>query len=224
MAGGVDSLRSGYRTLDSNDRAMGSALFALGTAVMPLGRADSIVGNVDAATSSVAQLSMRERVLANIEATRAGNASSQFELHATVEDLLNKRIDLGLTSNAKMQRNFAYSDYQLNGELGRDFALSGKSSPAGTSGVPPGSRLFSTMEVGWDRAYDTEVKLLETIAQRYNPQRLDVVPGLSGSVNLYSELTVCYSCSRVIGQFQEMFPNVRLGVQSGASASKPFFR
>jgi hypothetical protein len=83
--------------------------------------------------------------------------------------------------------------------------------------------MFSTMDVGWSRAYDSEVKLLEAIAQRYNPHRLDVVPDLSGSVNLYSEFTVCYSCSRVIGQFQEMFPNVRVGVQSGASASKPFF-
>ncbi|WP_197046841.1 deaminase domain-containing protein [Paucibacter sp. KBW04] len=181
------------------------------------------LGNVDTSAASISQLSMRERVLAKIEATRVGNASSQFELYATVEDLLNKRIDLGLTSNAKMQRNFAYSEYQLNGELGKDFALSGKSSPGGTVGIPE-NRMFSTMEVGWSRAYDTEVKLLESIAQRYNPHRLDVVPGLSGSVNLYSELTVCYSCSRVIGQFQEMFPNVRLGVQSGASASKPFFR
>jgi hypothetical protein len=44
MAGGVDGLRSGYRTLNSNDRAMGSALFTLGTAAIPLGRVESVAG------------------------------------------------------------------------------------------------------------------------------------------------------------------------------------
>ncbi|WP_418124768.1 deaminase domain-containing protein [Variovorax sp. 160MFSha2.1] len=180
------------------------------------------VSQAEIATATAARQSMRERVLANIEATRAGNASSQFEYYATVEKLLDKRIELGLTSNAKMQRNFAYSEYQINGDIGGDFALSGKSTPKGTIGVPE-RRMFSTMEVGWDRAYDTEVKLFESIAQRYNPQRLAVVPDVSGSVNLHSELIVCYSCSRVVGQFQEMFPNINVFVKSGANASKAFF-
>jgi hypothetical protein len=78
------------------------------------------LGNVDTSAANISQLSMRERVLANIEATRIGSASSQFELHGTVENLLNNRIDLGLTSNAKMQRNFAYSEYQLTGDSGKD--------------------------------------------------------------------------------------------------------
>ncbi|MCD5364588.1 hypothetical protein LQT98_23220, partial [Chromobacterium aquaticum] len=166
---------------------------------------------------------MRERILDNVAATRSGNKSSSFTIHLTVEELLGERMTLGFTSNRRMQQNFAFSDFQINGDAGRIYALSGTQSPVGTVGIT-GERVFATKVVDWDRAFDTEVKLLETLARRYNPQGLPVMPNVSGTVRLSSELNVCYSCSGVINQFDQMFPGVKITVDSGPYPNKIRFK
>ncbi|MFG1885618.1 deaminase domain-containing protein [Micromonospora sp. NPDC049102] len=40
-------------------------------------------------------------------------------------------------------------------------------------------------------------------------------PESSGTVDLYSERIVCDSCKSLIGQFESMFPNVRVNISTG---------
>ncbi|TLP54873.1 deaminase domain-containing protein [Microbispora triticiradicis] len=40
-------------------------------------------------------------------------------------------------------------------------------------------------------------------------------PSSRGTINLYSELEVCPSCSSVIEQFRDMFPGIKLNVTWG---------
>ncbi len=50
-------------------------------------------------------------------------------------------------------------------------------------------------------------KILETLAQRLGPSSQT-----SGRINLISEKMVCPSCSDVVAQFRERYPNIQLNV------------
>ncbi|MFN6205569.1 MAG: deaminase domain-containing protein [Planctomycetota bacterium] len=67
----------------------------------------------------------------------------------------------------------------------------------------PSDRIFKTGIDEFDRAFDAEVFVLENLARKLKP-------GDSGTIKLVSELPFCDSCSDVIRQFREMFPNIRL--------------
>ncbi|WP_219929896.1 deaminase domain-containing protein [Salmonella enterica] len=71
-----------------------------------------------------------------------------------------------------------------------------------------GSRKFTTFEVGHDRAFDSEVKIFEHIANKFPTMA-------KGRIDLYSELKVCPSCSEVITQFKAMYPNIEVNVTWG---------
>ena len=81
--------------------------------------------------------------------------------------------------------------------------------------------MFKTGYVDWDRAFDSEVKLFETFASRFNPNRQTVVNDINGVLNVSSELIICLSCAGVANQFQTMFPNVKLNASSGPNQNKP---
>jgi RHS repeat-associated protein len=88
--------------------------------------------------------------------------------------------------------------------------VSGTASRAGTVGVPL-LRRFTTMEVGgYDRLFDSEVKLLEDFAAKFHN-----TPNVRGTLTLTSERQFCTSCSGVVTQFQKAFPNVQLNVING---------
>lgn len=38
----------------------------------------------------------------------------------------------------------------------------------------------------------------------------------TGKIDLYSELPLCPSCSEVLKQFKEMYPNIEINVTSGS--------
>ncbi|GLU36053.1 deaminase domain-containing protein [Pseudomonas sp. NBRC 100443] len=57
------------------------------------------------------------------------------------------------------------------------------------------------------RDMDTEFKILETVAQN-----LESNPLASGAINLISEKMVCPSCTDVVRQFRERYPNVKLNI------------
>ena len=68
------------------------------------------------------------------------------------------------------------------------------------------SKYVGTPE-GYLRDMDTEFKILETLAQRLGPSSQT-----SGRINLISEKMVCPSCSDVVTQFRERYPNIQLNV------------
>ncbi|MDE7434980.1 MAG: hypothetical protein K2N01_04035 [Lachnospiraceae bacterium] len=72
---------------------------------------------------------------------------------------------------------------------------------------PDNERIFTTyVEDQYPRYHDTEAKILEDIASQI------VDPSVGGTINLYSELPCCQSCSNIILEFRRMFPNIELNV------------
>ena len=72
---------------------------------------------------------------------------------------------------------------------------------------PAEDRIFTTyVEDRFPRYHDTEAKILEDIAAQIKDQNV------SGTINLYSELSCCQSCSNIILEFRRMYPNIKLNV------------
>lgn len=67
--------------------------------------------------------------------------------------------------------------------------------------------IFTTYVVDqFPRYHDTEAKILEDIASQIT------APNVIGTINLYSELPCCQSCSNIIMEFRRMFPNIKLNI------------
>src|SRR6267378_913955 len=119
------------------------------------------------------------------------------------------RLTSAVRSSLQLQgRNVAVAETNIGGRSQMLTAISGKASPTGT--VPaPTNPLFPTKASGaMTRAFDSEVKLLETIAK-------DLPSNAEGTVSLYTERPPCLSCEGVIQAFQQRFPDVNLIVTSG---------
>ena len=68
-------------------------------------------------------------------------------------------------------------------------------------------RIFTSyVDDQYPRYHDTEAKILEDIASQITD------PNVSGTINLYSELPYCQSCSNIILEFRRMFPNIELNI------------
>ena len=116
------------------------------------------------------------------------------------------RNDLGITSNRQLRRNVAYGEGHVDGiDLGEIVGVSGNRGPGADM---PENRIFTTSVDGHPRDLDSEVFVLENMAQKISPNS-------TGNIFLVSERTVCTSCQGVISQFREMFPNINLIVRAG---------
>ena len=72
-------------------------------------------------------------------------------------------------------------------------------------------RIFNTLELdGYDRAVDTEAKILEEIASK-----LGNTPNATGTIQLLTENPPCTSCQSVFQQFRQRYPNIQLKVLDG---------
>lgn len=105
-------------------------------------------------------------------------------------------------------KNIAFADFSISDDVDFLIAISGKSTRPGTVGKPI-SPIFKTFEVppGHKRDYDSEYLILEELAYRYRQ-----TPEISGTVYLFTERPPCASCSFVIEQFKQRFPNIKLTV------------
>lgn len=81
--------------------------------------------------------------------------------------------------------------------------MSGNNATPGTVGVPISRQFETTFINGTDRAFDTEVKILENLGTQFNRNS-------TGSVRILSELEVCGSCSGVINQFENAYPGIKV--------------
>lgn len=82
-----------------------------------------------------------------------------------------------------------------------------------------------------ERKYDTELKLLEKIANRLDPRKIytpqrpnglgrgDAV--ISGDLVIRSRLPVCHACQAVISEFQRTFPNIKMYILVGDGKLPP---
>ena len=105
-------------------------------------------------------------------------------------------------------RNVAIVQFQIGSDSGELKAVSGRATRPGMVGLPQ-QPFFESFEFppGHSRAYDTEYKLLEELAAMYVE-----IPEVQGTVNLFTERPPCTSCSYVIEQFRQRFPNITLTV------------
>jgi len=72
---------------------------------------------------------------------------------------------------------------------------------------PDNKRIFTTyVDDQYPRYHDTEAKILEDISSQITD------PNVKGTINLYSELPCCQSCSNIILEFRRMFSNIELNV------------
>jgi hypothetical protein len=108
--------------------------------------------------------------------------------------------------NVGTKRNIAYGEGHIDGkDYGEVVGVSGQTTP----GVMlRGERVFETGVVGHNRAWDAEVFVLEGYARK-------LTPASRGTLTLVSERALCESCSDVVSQFREMFPNVNLVIRAG---------
>jgi hypothetical protein len=129
------------------------------------------------------------------------------------QDAVNELRDSGTVS---AKRNIAAAEVGIDGQgsyvlrsVSGSAERAGSVSEVGTEGNP---QRFIPQATGSNARFsDTEFKLLNQIANNLGPSSDSV----SGSVNLYSELPLCASCSSVAGQFQESFPNIDLNITTG---------
>lgn len=115
-----------------------------------------------------------------------------------------KLIGAGARQNVIVAR---FTD-KLLGQTTELIANSGKSLP-GTTGIPGGeaNRLFETTQAA---RYDTEVKVLETVAHQLGGIKGQVNEKIRGTLTMVSDLNACPSCNGVIDQFRKMFPNIKI--------------
>jgi len=122
------------------------------------------------------------------------------------------RDALNLNSRAARQRNFAFADVFVGDEQATLLSLSGESYKVGTVGPYPFPRQnfnpFTWPRNGNNnRRFDTEVKILESIANRYYDNR-----SIGGRIVLFTERRPCGSCASVIREFEALFPNIQVRV------------
>jgi hypothetical protein len=138
---------------------------------------------------------------------------AQTEIHGTLGadvEVGNLRVgEYRQTFDAGKNRNVAFADYDVAGQKGTLVAISGKAEREGTVS-PPSAPQLPTLVVGHDRAFDSEKKILEQFTAQLGDN-----PGATGTINLFSERTVCASCSVAMSEFRARYPKITLNVISG---------
>ncbi|MGN9135950.1 deaminase domain-containing protein [Clostridium sp. HCP1S3_B4] len=118
-------------------------------------------------------------------------------------------------TNLSKRGNMAAAEVDIDG-IKKEFVAHSKINSVESKGSnvsdfsylkPENERLFTSYVVDkFPRYHDTEAKILEDIAGQIKD------PNISGTINLYSELPCCQSCSNIILEFRRKFPNIKLNI------------
>lgn len=124
--------------------------------------------------------------------------------------------DLRSTGTVGRKRNIAAAEVNIKGNGSNTLlSASGEGIRAGTVpevGSPGNPQQFISRVTGNNtRYYDSEFKLLNYIANQLGPSSKKI----RGTINLHSERPPCISCSSVIAQFREAFPNIKINITTG---------
>jgi RHS repeat-associated protein len=124
--------------------------------------------------------------------------------------------DLRGAGQVAAKRNIAAAEVSIDGQ--DPYVLSSVSGDAERAGTVPSvgspgnpQRFIPQVTGNNTRFSDTEFKLLNSIANRLGPSS----DSITGTIHLHSELPMCDSCSSVVSQFRETFPNIDLNVTTG---------
>jgi RHS repeat-associated protein len=113
-----------------------------------------------------------------------------------------------------VDRNIAAMTLEAGGTRVSGIAVSGQAARNGMMpnvGAASNPQRFIPTSTGMNsRVYDAELKLLNYAANELGPSS-----GVAGTLRLHSELPICPSCSSVMRQFRESFPNINITVTTG---------
>ena len=145
------------------------------------------------------------------KALESGSSSVKNNLINEIKDI---RGEMSTTNLAK-RGNMAVADVDIPG-IKDNFVAHSKINAEFDKGAdvadfsylkPENERIFTTyVDDQYPRYHDTEAKILEDIASQITDSNV------SGTINLYSELPCCQSCSNIILEFRRKFPNIKLNV------------
>ena len=117
--------------------------------------------------------------------------------------------------NAKLrnQGNMAIADVDIEG-LPNNYVAHSKIHNADSIGsdvvnfsFTKENKSFTTyVDDKFSRFNDTEAKILEDIASQIKD------PNVHGTINLYTELPTCQSCTNIIFEFRRNYPNIELNI------------
>jgi hypothetical protein len=160
-----------------------------------------------------AQAQANRQAMQNSRAS-AGVGKTSTEYQSTLNSIRNKMPNTNLSKRG----NMAYAEVDING-LKNEYIAHSKINSSVDKGAdiadfsylkPENERIFNSyVDDSFPRFHDTEAKILEDIASGIKNKNIN------GTVNLYSELPCCQSCSNIVLEFRRMFPNVKLNVIVG---------
>lgn len=82
--------------------------------------------------------------------------------------------------------------------------------------VPVNSQNVINGDNAWMRTTDSEYKMLNRLAKELGAVKGKVYKEITGEIKIISERPYCPSCTGIIQQFNEMYPNVNLILIDGA--------
>lgn len=141
---------------------------------------------------------------------KAANAAVAAELKATLNALY--------TSGAVGKRKAALvALLEVEGQAPRTLQAVSGAAERGSGFVPVvgtptnPARFVATSTGNNGRVHDTEYKLLTYVANQLGAPSAKV----RGTITLQSSQQACFSCTPVIGQFAQQFPNIRINYATG---------
>ena len=167
--------------------------------------ADNVLATA-AETSAETTSTATEAVTADTAGDTSASTSSRGSWSVRVQQLRT-------LNQVGKSRNIAIMDYNIEGESDSIWASSG---PDFNGSIPkPTDSYFDATPTGNNlRNADSEYKLLNWLAQRFNPAGTPQ-SYVSGTVDLYTERPPCLSCLNVINLYRRMFPWIELNVFDG---------
>lgn len=156
----------------------------------------------------------------------AGKAGEAIEgagnLKKSLTDKINNIREQMPNNPLKNKGNMATAEVDIPG-IKKEFSAHSKINSSLDKGAdisdfsllkPEGDRIFKTYEPAsstltgtpFDRFHDTEAKILEDIASQITD------PNISGTIDLFTELPACQSCTNIIFEFKRKFPNIKLNI------------
>lgn len=105
-------------------------------------------------------------------------------------------------------RNIAIALCTIEGGVFEIYTVSGKLDRPNAVAITD-KPIFTPFDypLGRTRMYDAEYKLLEEIAARYTQDK-----NITGTIELFTELFMCPSCTHVLGEFKRMYPNIKVNL------------
>ncbi|QVN18573.1 hemagglutinin repeat-containing protein [Burkholderia pyrrocinia] len=168
---------------------------------------------------------------AAVQAASKGVPQSNESIQAGIKnDLAQQVADLRstLTGSAKTSGNVGVAQINIQGIQPTMAASSQISTPTAeqqalgfVGKVPetfPSSNVWTSGNdpILLNRSADSEAKILNNIAAQLGDNT-----SVSGAINLLTERAPCASCSNVIQQFQEKYPNIKVNVMDNGGVIRP---